>query len=204
MWNLSRSLSIVLVEFIILISSFFILVQHHHLTSPHHSGGSGSVASNGTSNTASWPRTPTAWYPSAGTTTPMSFGLQPLSPSDANTGISVSWTIIFCPNFSLSISFFSVFLSFLSLETAPSWAMIYQQKKVSPNTFFVSSSGWFILDLSLAQDIEHVMLLITSICVSNNKLIANMRFSLYYCNTNGWSWIYFHIHKTITVKSNWK
>ncbi|XP_031632545.1 paired box protein Pax-6 isoform X1 [Contarinia nasturtii] len=56
--------------------------HHHHLTSPHHSGGSGSVASNGTSNTASWPRTPTAWYPSAGATTPMSFGLQPLSPSD--------------------------------------------------------------------------------------------------------------------------
>lgn len=68
------------------------MFQHHHLTSPHHSGGSGSVASNGTSNTASWPRTPTAWYPSAGATTPMSFGLQPLSPSDGATGISSGGT----------------------------------------------------------------------------------------------------------------
>lgn len=58
------------------------------MTSPHHSAGSGSIASNGTSNTASWPRTPTAWYPSAGATTPMSFGLQPLSPSDGGTGMS--------------------------------------------------------------------------------------------------------------------
>lgn len=63
------------------------------MTSPHHSGGSGSIASNGTSNTASWPRTPTAWYPtSAGATTPMSFGLQPLSPSDGATGMSSGGT----------------------------------------------------------------------------------------------------------------
>lgn len=60
------------------------------MTSPH--SGSGSVTSNGTNNATSWPRTPTAWYPSAGATTPMPFGLQPLSPSDATAGMSSSGT----------------------------------------------------------------------------------------------------------------